>query len=224
MPKMQIISIEGNIGSGKSTLLTNLKTFYNKNNNIHIIFLREPVDEWENIKDKDGNTMVKKFYMDQEKYSFSFQIMAYISRLRLLKDAIHNTPLEKDIIIITERSLMTDKMVFAKMLYDSNKIEDVNYQIYLKMAECFSEDFTINKFIYVKTNPEICFNRIKERSRNGECNIQLDYLNECSKYHEQMISNIDANNILILDGNINIKKNIDQIDILINEINNFILQ
>ena len=61
MPKMQIISIEGNIGSGKTTLLTNLKTFYNKNNNIHIIFLREPVDEWENIKDKYGNTMVQNF-------------------------------------------------------------------------------------------------------------------------------------------------------------------
>ncbi len=68
----KIISIEGNIGSGKSTLLENLKKHYVTNENV--IFLREPVDDWEKIKDKQGNTMLKKFYDDQEKYSFSFQI------------------------------------------------------------------------------------------------------------------------------------------------------
>ena len=38
-------------------------------------------------------------------------------------------------IFITERSLLTDKYVFAKMLFDQHKIEDVNYQIYLKMFQ-----------------------------------------------------------------------------------------
>ena len=50
----KIVSIEGNIGSGKSTLLENLKKYYNTNPNV--IFLREPVDDWEKIKDKEGNT------------------------------------------------------------------------------------------------------------------------------------------------------------------------
>ena len=39
--------------------------------------------------------------------------------------------LNPDAIFITERSLFTDKYIFAKMLYDQGKIEDVNYQIYL---------------------------------------------------------------------------------------------
>ena len=60
--------IEGNIGSGKSTLLENLRKQYT--NHTHIIFLQEPVDEWEKIKDNEGNTMLKKFYANQEKYSF----------------------------------------------------------------------------------------------------------------------------------------------------------
>ena len=83
----KIISIEGNIGSGKSTLVSLLKdTFENtKSNPYDVIFLQEPVDEWENIKDSAGNTMLEKFYQDQEKYSFPFQMMAYISRLALLK-------------------------------------------------------------------------------------------------------------------------------------------
>ena len=94
----QIISVEGSIGSGKSTLLKRLKDILKESNNI--IFLQEPVDEWETIKDKNGITILQKFYEDQEKYSFAFQMMAYISRLSLLKRTIEENPLK---IIITER-------------------------------------------------------------------------------------------------------------------------
>ena len=51
----RIVSIEGNIGSGKSTLLANLKKYFNKETNI--VFLKEPVDEWSNIKDENGTTI-----------------------------------------------------------------------------------------------------------------------------------------------------------------------
>ena len=51
-----IVSIEGNIGSGKSTLLERIREEYKDNQ--YIRFLREPVDEWEKIKDKDGNTKI----------------------------------------------------------------------------------------------------------------------------------------------------------------------
>ena len=75
---------------------------------------------------------LEKFYADQNMYSFSFQMMAYVSRLKVLRDVLKaNQKTDKKTIIITERSLYTDKLVFAKMLYDSGKIEDVNYQIYL---------------------------------------------------------------------------------------------
>jgi len=79
-----IISIEGNIGSGKSTLLEELIKIYKVTPSKKIVFLKEPVDEWEKIKDENGLTMLTKFYSDQEKYSFPFQMMAYISRLELL--------------------------------------------------------------------------------------------------------------------------------------------
>ena len=133
------ISIEGNIGSGKSTLLANLREHFKYNDNV--VFLKEPVDEWAKIKDKNGITILEKFYANQEKYSFSFQMMAYVSRIKVLRDTLkEKQEMDKNkdkkqnnnYIIITERSLYTDKMVFAKMLYDNGKIEDVNYQIYLK--------------------------------------------------------------------------------------------
>jgi len=223
------ISIEGNIGSGKSTLLANLREHYK--NNVNVIFLKEPVDEWAKIKDINGTTILEKFYADQEKYSFSFQMMAYVSRIKVLRDTLKEKQKDnqekKQYIIITERSLYTDKMVFAKMLYDSGKIEDVNYQIYLNWFDTFSGEFPVHKVIYVKAAPEKCYERIAKRSREGEENIPLEYLTACSLYHDNMLDKtVDScvcNEQLILDGNIDIYENKTQVDEWIQEIEQYIL-
>jgi deoxyadenosine/deoxycytidine kinase len=217
----QIITIEGNIGSGKSTLLAHLKEKYK--NNDTILFLREPVDEWENIKDDAGVTMLQKFYSDQKTYSFPFQMMAYISRLSLLKEAVKNN---RNSIIITERSLTTDKMVFAKMLFDNGNIEDVNYKIYLKWFDSFVSEYPINKAIYVNSSPTVCYDRIHERSRLGESHIPLEYLDSCDKYHTVMIEFFKKENnieVLEVNGNTNIKENEDVLQKWLEDIDVFIL-
>jgi len=213
-----IISIEGNIGSGKSTLLANLRTVFATRN---IVFVDEPVDVWAEIKDANGTTMLEKFYADQYKYAFSFQIMAYISRLSLLKAAIRKNP---GAIIITERSLHTDKMVFAKMLFDSGLIEDVNYQIYLKWFDEFSMECPLHKVIYVKADPEICIGRIKKRYRAGESVIPLKYLQDCHEYHERMIQHMCdlSTPLLLLDGDTDIFENVDALPTWIARITEFI--
>ena len=196
MTLSRIITIDGNIGSGKSTLLNNLKNHYA--NNANVVFADEPVSEWESIKDSSGVTMLEKFYQDQRTYSFPFQMMAYISRLHILRTIIKENP---GAVVITERSLHTDRLVFAKMLFDSGLIEDVNYQIYLKWFDTFIEDYQIEGVIYVKTDPQICFDRIIRRSRTGESTIPLDYLTNCDKYHDNMVLEMKNAKILQLDGN-----------------------
>lgn len=195
----QIISLEGNIGSGKSTLLELLKNFFSYNTNF--IFLQEPIDEWKTITDKNNITILEKFYQNQEKYSFSFQMMAYISRLSLLKKTIEEN---QNAIIFTERCLDTDRYVFAKMLYDSGKMEDVEYSIYLRWFDYFLVNTkNTQKIIYLKTDPEVCFLRINKRSRDGENNISLDYLKRCHEYHENMIENSKFEK-LIINSNMNL--------------------
>lgn len=218
-----IISIEGNIGSGKSTLLKNLKTHY-QDTDINIVFLREPVDEWESIKDVRGVTMLEKFYSDQEKYSFPFQMMAYISRLSLLKDTLKQYQNAEKTIIITERSLYTDKFVFAKMLYESQMMEDVNYQIYCKWFDNFAKECPLHKIIYVNTDPLTCYERIAIRSRTGEDCIPMTYLTKCHTYHDNMMMDEDIRNLprLTLDGNDNIHEEPEILEKWIQEIDTFI--
>jgi deoxyadenosine/deoxycytidine kinase len=211
-----IVSIEGNIGSGKTTLLSNLQNAFPGKN---ILFVKEPVNVWEEIKDTQGKTMLEKFYADQQKYAFSFQIMAFISRISLLKQSIRENP---DSVIITERSLHTDKMVFAQMLFDSGLIEDVNFQIYLKWFDEFSRECPLNRVIYVKTDPDVCIQRIAKRSRAGESVIPIDYLRECHEYHEKMMEALSAIPQLILDGNVDIYENGDELQSWIQQISSFL--
>ena len=191
-----IFSIEGNIGSGKSTLVKKLKKTFDNIDNIKIIFLQEPVSVWENIKDKNGKNIIEKYYENQKKYAFSFQMMAYISRIHQIKEVLKTN---KNVIIISERSIFTDKEIFAKMLYDDDKIEEIEYNIYLKWFDEFVKDIPISGIIYVKTNPKICEKRVIKRNRKGET-IPLEYLQNCHNYHENWLNN-ESLPVLKLDGN-----------------------
>ncbi len=216
--KISIYYVEGNIGSGKSTivqrlhaLLTDIADVAPVTSSTNIVFLQEPVDEWNTVRDKDNKTMLQKFYADQATYAFPFQMMAYISRLHLMKTTISNMQQTKTYmahsrhIIIIERSLQTDRYVFAKMLHDAGAIEDVNYQIYLKWFDKLNISEALQKqshTIYVKTSPEICYSRVAARNRSGESTIQLSYLQSCGEYHEAMINTVmSSRNTLVIDGN-----------------------
>lgn len=204
-----IISFDGNIGSGKSTIVKyfeeNFEIFCKgKNIDYKVCFLPEPVSIWESIKDEYDKNAIEKFYEDNEKYGFSFQMMAYISRLSLFKEAFKN---EYDI-IFTERSMFTDKNVFAKMLYDNKKINTIEYQIYNKWFDEFTGIIKDLKTVYIRTDPSICDQRVKKRARSGE-NISLDYLQDCHKYHDKWLNksdNLKSKNILIVDGNKDISR------------------
>jgi deoxyadenosine/deoxycytidine kinase len=213
-----IISIEGNIGSGKSTILDLLKNECKKIDNV--IFLQEPVNEWNEIKDNNGITILEKFYADQEKYSFAFQMMAYISRLSLLKKTICEN---SGAIIITERCLETDRHVFAKMLYDSGKIEEIEYTIYLKWFDEFIDETRVNKMVYLKTSPETSYYRIGKRSRTGESSISLDYLVQCDQYHQNMVNNINIEKMVIQCDD-DVEQNSKIMEKWIDKIKNFILE
>lgn len=187
-----VISIEGNIGSGKSTILNILATHFN--NDPEICFLTEPVSEWQQICDNDGVDIIQKYYENQEKYAFSFQMMAYITRLKTLKEALQGGYKY----IVTERSPLSDKMIFAQMLYDDGKIEKINFDIYLQWFSTFLGDIPEINIVYIKTEPNIAEQRVQKRSRCGE-DIPFSYLARCHRYHESWLDKKIGT--LTIDGN-----------------------
>ena len=211
-----IVSLEGNIGAGKSTLIRFLKT--NKFNK-QIIFLEEPLDEWNTVKDKESVTALEHFYQDKNKYSFPFQMMAYISRLSMIKRKVETAV--PNSIIFMERSLQTDKNVFEKMLYNDGYINDIEHQIYHKWFDEFSDIAKLTHIVYLSTTAEISHTRIQKRNRDGESEISQDYLRKCHDYHNDWIMKFETPT-LILDGNTDINSNIHYFKECCQDIMNFL--
>jgi deoxyadenosine/deoxycytidine kinase len=124
-------------------------------------------------------------------------MMAYISRLALLQNAISNLQARGGGIIICERSLLCDRYVFASMLRDADDIDAVEFSIYEKWFDHFIASLPRHYMFYLRTDPETAFTRVKLRNRAGE-SIQLSYLKTCHEYHERWL---DCPRVLIVNAN-----------------------
>jgi len=189
-----LISVDGNIGAGKSTILDMISNCFPREK---IITLLEPVELWETIKDTESVNILQNFYRDQTKYAFVFQMCAYISRLSELKKCIRENPGK---IILMERSVLTDRHIFAKMLFDDNKINDIEYQVYLKWFDEFLQEIPDIYNVYLQTTPDVCLERVHKRNREGEGGMSLEYLTKCHTYHENWMKST-SDNVLVLNGN-----------------------
>jgi deoxyadenosine/deoxycytidine kinase len=182
--KAKLVSLEGNIGAGKSTIINQLKEIYKDNTDI--VFLLEPTDTWETFRDKQTNTTIlHKFYEDQRRYAFTFQVMAYSTRLSLMRKTIRENPDCK--VILCERSLDADKEVFAKMLREYGLMEEVEHAIYLQFFREYSNEISLDAILYLDVSPEICFERIRQRAREGEMAITVAYLKRCKLFHDDWL-------------------------------------
>lgn len=211
-----IVSVDGNIGSGKSTNVEDLKKFYKEKGRTDILFIQEPVDAWNTVVDKDGTPILANYYKDKKRFAFRLQMLAYISRLSLLRDAIKKGYKY----IITERCVATDRNVFSKMLYDKGDIEHDEYIIYNKWFEEFITDVPIGAIIYIKASPQVCLERVNIRAREGE-HIPIEYLEECDRYHNEWIDKEDIPK-LVIDANRDFKQNPEAKMEALEEIDRFI--
>ena len=199
------MSFDGNIGSGKSTTCYEYEQYLERRMasvdtdtdtdtatpvfpNItsfreEVCFLDEPVALWNQICDKDGVNILTNVYKDTRAYAFKFQMMAYISRLALVRKAVKDPKIK---LIITERSVETDRNVFAKMLYDTGDISHDEFQIYTMWFDEFLTDVPLAGIVYIHASPDVCLERIGKRARPGET-IQADYIERCHQYHEDWI-------------------------------------
>jgi len=225
--KPRIIAIEGNIGAGKTTIFEELRKRFSGSEVAYkkVVFMPEPVDLWQTVADSSGETILSKYYADPKKYAFSFQVMAYTSRLSMLRKITQEHP-DCDV-VVCERSLEADRNIFAKMLYSMKNLEDVEYQVYEMLYKDTASDFPLDGAVYIDTDPEKCFTRIAKRSRMGESTIPLNYLQMCHDFYDEwlMRNNDTAFAMMHIDTNMDTTYEAGSIgELWVNQIVDFIRQ
>jgi deoxyadenosine/deoxycytidine kinase len=186
-----IVAIEGNIGVGKSTFTRILKETFEKST-----IVSEPVDMWLNIKNKEGENILGLFYKDTNRWAYTFQNLAYITRMMKIEDAIRSS----DDIVFLDRSLGTDRNVFEKMLHDDGILDEIEHNMYNLWYDFYTKYVSLEYnelYIYLKCDPKTAYERIKKRGREEEKNISFEYLEKLHKYHEEWLTNLD--NVIIID-------------------------
>lgn len=182
---MPIISIEGNIGAGKSTLLEKIQKRIIQTNNQKIHIIPESLDVWTSIK--EGNkSILELYYNHMKKYAVPFQVLTFLTMTFNMMGEIQR--LGKDDIVIIERSPISNIAVFAQMIYDEKIIDEAEWGVLKFMANGLM--MPVDNIVYLRTRPEDCMERIKDRNRTGEASISLSYLDKVHQQHERWLAEV----------------------------------
>lgn len=188
MENRKMILLEGNIAAGKSTVGKVLKA------SAMFDFLEEPVDAWQSAF---ASNLLDAFYRDMGRWAFTFQIVAFITRPKTWKEVL---ALTSHRLVVLERSVFTDRHVFAPMLHRLGAMSDAEWQVY-----CGLWDFVVSNYcvepdciLYLRTPAEVCLERITIRGRNEEGGITLEYLRQLETLHDKWL--LEHPRVITLDG------------------------
>lgn len=187
--KQLTVLVEGNIGVGKTTFLNYIK----KCERVKIV--KEPVEQWQNL---NGSNLLNLMYNDPKKWGFPFQAYTFLLMLQN-----HARKIDAEIKIL-ERSMYSARYCFAKLLVENNYLAKEEYDILEKMYQYTDDLHMMPDFIiYLRAPPEQVFERIKERGRDEEKNINFGYIYRLHELHEDWLVHNKYNTsvpVLILDA------------------------
>lgn len=173
LSKPVCVSIEGNISAAKSTFLKVLESHLGAEN---IEYFCEPVNLWTNCY---GQNLLEAFYKDPKRYSYMFQSAAIATRL-----IQQNKPQTRPIRIL-ERSGLSDHC-FAENCRDTGLMNDVEFAAYQTWYNFLIKHSSgPNGLIYLRTTPDVCFERMGRRNRQEESKVSLEYLQQIHDKHEK---------------------------------------
>jgi len=177
-----IVFVEGNIASGKSTLLDNLPNLNNSKRFGKVQVIKEPLDKWKNLSDSEGTNILKHFYMNMERFAYSFQSFAFLSRVKLLEQIEGDSDY-----IFVERSIWSDKEIFAKNCYEQQIMSEIEWVLYNKWFSWMEKTAspTEMSFVYLQTSPTVSKQRMDKRNRQEENSVTLEYLSQIHQKHQE---------------------------------------
>jgi len=173
------IVIDANIGAGKTTLIRQLQNLYKS-----FVYMPENVGEWM------SEGWLGLYYSDIGKYASSFQMRVLLSHLEMR--------LSRDDLNVTERCAYSNVYIFSQMLLEEGKLNKLEVNLHKKMLEVTNAQKP-DLLIYLKTSPEVAYERLCKRSRQGEINITRDYLEKLGDVYDRNVNNV-AKKVIVIDA------------------------
>jgi deoxyadenosine/deoxycytidine kinase len=174
-----ILIVDGIIGAGKSTLIESLVTHMQRHG-WRVAVIKEPA--------ADSGELLQRYYADPSRWAYHFQTRAIHDRvaefMKMWESHKDNTD-----IFISERSVMSD-MLFMQTLHSQKQIDDIEWEDYIRWWSMWHRLIPMRPDLFVYLDPDIfeAMKRVKDRARNGEENIKLEYQQLLKSKHDEMFS------------------------------------
>jgi deoxyadenosine/deoxycytidine kinase len=124
-------------------------------------------------------------YDDPRRWSFTFQMLALLSRVEHLRNMD-----SKDKIHMLGRSIFSSRFIFGELARRNGHLNEAEFKIFNDWFETTKKNLPApDLLVYIKTSPEIAFARMKTRGRMEEKNMNLDNLIKIHDLHESWIRN-----------------------------------
>jgi deoxyadenosine/deoxycytidine kinase len=208
--------VEGNIGAGKSTFLKLIK------DRLPVQIVYEPHKKWQSVQ--GGDNLLDKFYQDTKRWAYTFQSYAFVTRILEQQESAKRN---KHGIQVLERSVYSDRYCFAKNCFEMGTISQLEWNLYQEWFEWLVTSYAPRPtgFIYLRTDPQVCFNRLKKRARHEESAVPLSYLASLNDKHEDWLikkkdiaSYLHDVPVLVLDCNTDFEKSEQEMEKHLQEI------
>ncbi|XP_069611518.1 LOW QUALITY PROTEIN: deoxycytidine kinase 2-like [Ranitomeya imitator] len=237
------LSIEGNIAAGKSTFVRILEQ---ASDDWEVV--PEPIAKWCNVQtaeneheelstsQKSGGNLLQMLYDKPKRWAYTFQTYAALSRVRAqLKPVSPKLREAEHPVQFFERSVYSDRYIFASSLFESGNINETEWAIYQDwhawLLKQFEGEIELDGIIYLRATPQKCMGRLHSRGREEEQGIELEYLESLHYKHEKWLydrtSQVDFESlrhtpILVLDVNDDFKNDKIQQEALIDKVKDFL--
>jgi deoxyadenosine/deoxycytidine kinase len=171
------IAVAGNIGVGKSSLVE---------------FLCQRYDLEPYFEPNDANPYLEDFYADMRRYAFHSQLY-FLG----VKHKLHHDLDRCQHAVIQDRTIWEDAEIFAENLAQTGIMDKRDYRTYRTLYESMTESLRRpDLLIYLDCDLRTTRRRIRQRGRQMEENIPLEYLKRLGRLYEAWIERYTLSPVL----------------------------
>ena len=171
-----VVAIEGNIGSGKSTMIKYLQQFQDVQ--VH----PEPLEKWQNV---EGENLLAKLYEDPARWCFQFQSYVQLTRLQIASQELAPGKRTK----IVERSVQNNRFCFLELAKCNGNLSDQEFNVLDAWWQWLDTQMglELDLIVYLRTTPEVAYDRMRKRARSEEAGAPLSYLQQLHNCYEDWL-------------------------------------
>ncbi len=174
------IAIEGVIGVGKTTLARPLAPYFEQTTVLLEVF--------------EENPFLADFYQDRGRFAFQTQIFFLLSRYHQQHEAVPSA--------LQKGTLIADYTFAKDELFAWLNLKDDELAMYGRVHAALGEKIPKpNLIVYLRANHDVLMNRIAQRDRPYERNMDPDYIRQLAAAYENWLVNLHDIPVLTIDVN-----------------------